>query len=132
MANSSPPDSSPLSSSPNPTTTYNKQLGREARWAVWLTLLYLAGWVLSAYFSPDGVGVFGFPLWFELSCLALPVLFIIVSFAVLKKVYQPIDLDSASRTNSDNTDPNQTNSDSTSTAHQHTHNQSYSQDEQDK
>lgn len=69
------------------------QLSREAKWSLHLTLIYLAGWVVFAYFVPNGTGVFGFPLWFELSCLLLPMLFILISLAVLKTVYQEIDLD---------------------------------------
>lgn len=69
------------------------QLSREAKWSLYLTLIYLADWVVFAYFVPNGTGVFGFPLWFELSCLLLPMLFILISLAVLKTVYQEIDLD---------------------------------------
>lgn len=70
------------------------QLLKEARWAIWLTLIYLAGWVGFAYFSPAGRGLFGFPLWFELSCIFLPVLFTCLVYAVIKRYYQNIDLES--------------------------------------
>lgn len=69
------------------------QLNREAKYAIYLTLLYLVGWVGFAYFVPDGTGILGFPLWFELSCLFLPILFMVASMAVLKMVYQDVDLD---------------------------------------
>ncbi|OOR98906.1 hypothetical protein B0187_06490 [Haemophilus paracuniculus] len=69
------------------------QLNREARWAVWLTLIYLFGWIGFAYFSPAGRGLLGFPLWFELACIYLPLGFIgLVAWAV-KAIYQPIDLE---------------------------------------
>lgn len=68
------------------------QLTREARWAVWLTLCYLFGWVGFAYFSPKGQGWLGFPLWFELACVYLPLLFILMVYSVIKKIYQEIDL----------------------------------------
>lgn len=69
------------------------QLNREARWAVGLTLIYLLGWISFAYFSPAGRGLLGFPLWFELACIYLPIGFIgLVAWAV-KTIYQPIDLE---------------------------------------
>lgn len=70
-----------------------QQLTKEARWAVFLTLIYLLGWVGFAYFSPQGRGIFGFPIWFELSCIFLPVLFSLVAAIVVKKVYKNIDLE---------------------------------------
>lgn len=76
---------------PHPIAT---QLNREAKWSIYLTLMYLAGWVIFAYFMPNGTGLFGFPLWFELSCVFLPILFIVVSLAVLKLIYKEVDLDS--------------------------------------
>ncbi len=68
-----------------------QQLTTEARWAVLLTLIYLLGWVGFAYFSPQGRGIFGFPIWFELSCIFLPVLFSLVATIVVKKVYKNIE-----------------------------------------
>lgn len=70
-----------------------QQLTREARWAVWLTLIYLLGWVGFAYFSPQGRGLLGFPIWFELSCIFLPVLFSLIATIVVKKVYKNIGLE---------------------------------------
>lgn len=69
------------------------QLNREAKWSVYLTLIYLISWIIFAYFVPDGRGLLGFPLWFELSCIILPILFILMSMAVLKAVYKEVDLD---------------------------------------
>ncbi|QIM67278.1 hypothetical protein A4G16_07810 [Mannheimia granulomatis] len=71
----------------------NKQLTTEARWAVLLTLLYLFGWVGFAYFSPQGRGIFGFPIWFELSCIFLPIIFTFIAAVVVKKAYKNIDLE---------------------------------------
>ncbi len=70
-----------------------KQLLREAKWAVWLALLYLVGWCGFAYFSSSERGVFGFPLWFELSCIFLPLVFAAIVYFAIKKVYQDINLD---------------------------------------
>lgn len=70
-----------------------QQLKKEARWAVWLTLIYMVGWVGFAYFSPQGRGIFGFPIWFELSCIFLPIIFTLIATIVIKKVYKNIDLE---------------------------------------
>lgn len=85
------------SNSPKPTHTQSSlshQLNREAKWSLYLTLLYMAGWVIFAYFMPAGTGLLGLPLWFELSCIFLPLIFILISMVVLKAVYQEVDLDS--------------------------------------
>lgn len=74
-------------------TAIKQQLNKEAKWSFALTLLYLIGWILSAYFSPSGYGVFGLPLWFEMSCFYLPVMFVLVSTLILKGVYQDIDFE---------------------------------------
>ena len=83
--------------------TLIQQLNREAKWSIYLTLIYLVGWVVLAYFTPYKIGVFGLPIWFELSCLLLPLIFIILSAIVLKVVYQDVDLDSALSDTKDNT-----------------------------
>lgn len=70
-----------------------QQLNREARWAFWLSLIYLIGWGGFAYFSPTGRGILGFPLWFELSCIYLPLAFTVLVYAVIKIVYQNISLE---------------------------------------
>ncbi|STZ55824.1 Predicted membrane protein [Moraxella lacunata] len=87
QANHPTPNQSPT---PTPLT---HQLNREAKWSIYLTLLYMAGWVIFAYFMPTGTGVLGLPLWFELSCVFLPLIFILISMAVLKVVYKEMDLD---------------------------------------
>lgn len=69
-----------------------QQLTKEARWAVWLAVVYLFGWIAFAYFSPAGRGIFGFPIWFELACIALPLAFTVMVYWVVKKIYQDIDL----------------------------------------
>lgn len=70
-----------------------QQLAREARWAILLTLFYILGWVGFAYFSPQGRGIFGFPIWFELSCIFLPIIFTLIAIIVVKKIYKNIDLE---------------------------------------
>ena len=46
-----------------------KQLTREAQWALGLTVLYMFGWIILAYFFPVKLGILGLPIWFELSCV---------------------------------------------------------------
>ncbi|KAE9538355.1 DUF997 family protein [Ursidibacter maritimus] len=70
-----------------------QQMAREVRWAFWLTLIYLVGWIVCAYFSPNGRGWLGFPLWFELACVYLPIAFTLLAYGVIKKVYKEIVLD---------------------------------------
>lgn len=70
-----------------------RQLTKEARWALLLTFIYILGWVGFAYFSPMGRGVFGFPVWFELSCIFLPVIFSLITAIVVKKAYKNIELE---------------------------------------
>ena len=51
------------------------QAYKEALSALILTFMYLLGWLLTAYLPDNTLGITGLPLWFELSCLFLPVLF---------------------------------------------------------
>lgn len=70
-----------------------QQLAKETRWALLLTLIYILGWTGFAYFSPAGRGIFGFPIWFELACILLPILFTLLATAVIKKTYKNIELE---------------------------------------
>ncbi len=70
-----------------------QQAAREAKWALFLTILYVIGWCLCAYLPQETAGPIGFPLWFELSCIYLPVLFMVVAYWVIKIVYQNISLE---------------------------------------
>ena len=72
---------------------HSTQIMREVRWSLWLTLIYLIGWVGFAYFSPTGRGWLGFPIWFELACIYLPILFVLLTTIVIKKYYKDIDLE---------------------------------------
>lgn len=69
------------------------QATREARWALIVTIAYLIGWVCCAYLPSDTKGPLNFPLWFELACLYLPVVFIVVAYWLIKIVYQDISLE---------------------------------------
>ena len=70
-----------------------QQATKEARWALGLTLLYVIGWCLCAYLPKATLGLIGFPLWFELACIYLPILFIVVAYWLIKIVFQDIPLD---------------------------------------
>lgn len=93
MSDTPPQANHPAPSQPPKPASLTHQLNREAKWSLYLTLLYMAGWVIFAYFMPAGTGLLGLPLWFELSCVFLPLIFILISMAVLKAVYQEVDLD---------------------------------------
>ncbi|WP_044470193.1 YhdT family protein [Mannheimia massilioguelmaensis] len=73
-----------------------RQAAKEARWALALTILYVIGWCLCAYLPKGTIGPIGFPLWFELSCIYLPILFVIIAYWVVQIVYQEIDLETNS------------------------------------
>ncbi len=69
------------------------QAHREARWAVALTLFYLLGWCACAYLPGNAAGVTGLPLWFELSCLMLPVLFVALCIFMVRFLFKELPLD---------------------------------------
>ncbi len=62
------------------------QAHKEARWALGLTLLYLAVWLVAAYLPGVAPGFTGFPRWFEL-------LFIGLCWAMVKFIYRDIPLE---------------------------------------
>ena len=49
---------------------------REAAFCLLLTLLYFVAWYGSAYFIPEDLELWDLPLWFLLSCILMPLLFI--------------------------------------------------------
>lgn len=69
------------------------QSNREARWALFLTLAYLIGWLVTAYLPDSTQGITGLPLWFEWSCLILPILFIILCTLMIKLVFKDMSLE---------------------------------------
>ncbi len=69
------------------------QAHREARWALWLALAYMLGWILTAYLPDAEQGITGLPHWFELSCLFLPALFVFLCWLMVKLVFKNIPLD---------------------------------------
>lgn len=69
------------------------QAHREARWALGLTLAYLLGWALTGYLPDNAPGVTGLPHWFELSCLLLPLLFIVLCWLMVRLAFRDISLE---------------------------------------
>ena len=69
------------------------QAHREARWALWLTLFYLAAWLAGAYLPGPEIGFTGLPHWFEMACLLIPLLFILLCWAMVTFIYRDIPLE---------------------------------------
>jgi len=69
------------------------QANREARWAFGLTLGYLLAWSLAAYLPNDTQGVTGLPHWFEMSCLLVPLIFVLLSWFMVRVIYRDIPLE---------------------------------------
>ncbi|ECE0137678.1 TPA: YhdT family protein [Salmonella enterica subsp. enterica serovar Hvittingfoss] len=69
------------------------QAHKEARWALWLTLCYLAAWLVAAYLPGDSQGITGLPHWFEMACLLTPLVFILLCWAMVKFIYRDISLE---------------------------------------
>lgn len=66
---------------------------REATLSVVLAVLYMLGWWLSAYLVPPGIMLAGWPLWFVLSCLFNPVLFIVLCVLMVRYSFKTVALD---------------------------------------
>ncbi|EEG84905.1 hypothetical protein PROPEN_03270 [Proteus penneri ATCC 35198] len=64
------------------------QAHKEALWALILTFIYLLGWLITAYLPDNTQGITGLPLWFELSCLFLPVLFFLLCYLMVRYFFQ--------------------------------------------
>lgn len=69
------------------------QAHKEARWALGLTLLYLIAWLLAAWLPDDSPGPTGLPHWFEMACLLVPLLFIILCWLMVKLFFRNIPLE---------------------------------------
>ncbi|MDF7679293.1 YhdT family protein [Enterobacteriaceae bacterium ESL0689] len=69
------------------------QAHKEARWALWLTLLYLAAWLVAAYLPDNQPGITGLPHWFELACLLIPLLFILLCWTMVRFFFRDISLE---------------------------------------
>lgn len=86
------PDIQQNTNTPNNLKQRYQQASKEARWALISTMMYLIGWCACAYLPKQTSGLMGFPLWFELSCMYLPILFILFAHWLIKHQFQEIDL----------------------------------------
>jgi uncharacterized membrane protein YhdT len=70
-----------------------RQAGKEAIFALILTVLYLFGWLVTAYLADNAAGITGLPHWFELSCLLLPLVFIGLCWLMIRYLFRSIPLE---------------------------------------
>lgn len=68
------------------------QAHKEALWALILTFMYLLGWLITAYLPDNTLGITDLPLWFELSCLFLPVLFFLLCYLMVRYFFKDMPL----------------------------------------
>lgn len=66
---------------------------REALLSVLLAGLYMLAWWLTAYMVPAELILGGWPLWFLLSCLFNPLLFIVLCMLMVRYCFTAISLD---------------------------------------
>ncbi len=69
-----------------------KQLVLEAKISLGLTICYLVLWFVFGYGLSLEKGLFSLPLWFEFSCIYLPILFIIACILAVKMYFKNINL----------------------------------------
>ncbi|EKY3224339.1 YhdT family protein [Cronobacter dublinensis] len=69
------------------------QAHKEARWALWLTLLYLAAWLVAADLPDTQQGFTGLPHWFEMACLLVPLLFILLCWLMVRVFFRDMPLE---------------------------------------
>ena len=69
---------------------------REAAFCLLLTLLYFFAWYGTAYFIPLQLELWGLPLWFLLSCMVMPLLFILLCTLMVNRLFVEIPLDTQS------------------------------------
>lgn len=69
------------------------QAHREARWSFWLAVAYLIAWSLMAWLPDDKQGFTGLPHWFEMACLLVPALFILLCWLMVRLVFRDIPLE---------------------------------------
>ncbi|MEQ4922557.1 YhdT family protein [Proteus hauseri] len=68
------------------------QAHKEALWALILTFMYLFGWLITAYLPDNTLGIIGLPLWFELSCVFLPILFFLLCYLMVRYFFKDMPL----------------------------------------
>ena len=66
---------------------------REAVFSVALAVLYMLGWALAAYAVPAQIMLGGWPLWFVLSCVFNPLLFIGLCTFMVQRCFKAVSLE---------------------------------------
>ena len=56
-------------------------------------MAYLAAWAASSWLSDDLPGITGLPHWFEMACLLVPILFILLCWLMIRLVFRDIPLE---------------------------------------
>ncbi|TEA27030.1 YhdT family protein [Candidatus Schmidhempelia bombi] len=75
------------------------QAKKEAKIAFILAIVYLILWIASAYLLGNGSGILGLPLWFEASCIYLPLFFTLLCWLIVKYMFVDLPLDIKSESN---------------------------------
>lgn len=70
-----------------------RQATKEAKITLFVAILYVIGWCLCAYLPTNTHGPLGFPLWFELACIYLPILFIVIGYWTIRIFFQDLPLE---------------------------------------
>ncbi len=71
------------------------QAHKEARWSLLLSIAWIITWSATAYYGGEQPGIFGFPRWFEWSCLFAPLLFIFLCWLMVRYLFKNIPLEDA-------------------------------------
>ncbi|MGL4249349.1 MAG: YhdT family protein [Aeromonas sp.] len=66
---------------------------REAVFCLLLTLLYFFAWYGTAYLVPEHLALWHIPLWFLLSCMVMPMLFLVLCALMVNHLFVDIPLD---------------------------------------
>ncbi|MFU9135253.1 YhdT family protein [Erwinia tasmaniensis] len=74
------------------------QAHREARWSLWLAVGYIIAWSLMAWLPDSKSGFTGLPHWFEMACMLVPGVFILLCWLMVRLVFRDIPLEDKSET----------------------------------
>ncbi|WP_241623398.1 DUF997 family protein [Rosenbergiella epipactidis] len=69
------------------------QAHKEARWSLLLSIAWVLVWAVTAYTGGQELGLFGFPRWFEWSCLFAPTLFIFLCWMMVRYLFADLPLE---------------------------------------
>ncbi|UJF19160.1 YhdT family protein [Vibrio sp. SS-MA-C1-2] len=75
-----------------------RQANKEALWSVALAVGYFVWWYASAYGLAPAAGdpltlYWGVPLWFLMACIIGPIVFILLSIAMVKFIFKDMSLE---------------------------------------